>query len=235
MNVLVLTEALDAGREVAKGFATHESLHAANRLADYLNAVPHGRTVRLACANSSTTRRANSSLARLPDRWILRQGVAFVNKRCRLNLDVITADRVGAMQFIEIVKHFRVALANRQQVMIAAQEDAAGNLSTSAKRALLSVGAGTEEAAALGAHRRSSFAMIGRKGAKPGSVPQVSYRWMCQLYRPQRPSQCIIQGVGFLRVDHEALMYRKTRGVGHNLGLFLAPPISAPYVLVWRT
>lgn len=49
MNVLVLTEALDAGKEVAKGFATHESLHAANRFADYLNAVPHGRTVRLEC------------------------------------------------------------------------------------------------------------------------------------------------------------------------------------------
>lgn len=55
MNVLVLTEALDAGDEVAKGFATHESLHAANRLADYLNSVPHGRTVRLCwCANSYT-------------------------------------------------------------------------------------------------------------------------------------------------------------------------------------
>lgn len=60
-------------------------------------------------------------------------------------------------------------------MLIAAQEDAAGNLSNSARRALLSVGAGTEEVAALGAHRRSSFAMIGRKGAKPGSVPQVSY------------------------------------------------------------
>lgn len=58
-------------------------------------------------------------------------------------------------------------------MLIAAQEDAAGNLSNSAKRALLSIGAGTEEVAALGTHRRSSFAIIGRKGAKPGSVPQV--------------------------------------------------------------
>ncbi|CAM9143892.1 unnamed protein product [Scytosiphon promiscuus] len=102
INVLVLTENLDTGKEFAKGFATHESLHAANRLADYLNSVPYGRTV-----------------------------------------------------------------------LITAQDDAAGNLSNSARRALLSVGAGTEEVAALGTHRRSSFAMIGRKGAKPGSVPQV--------------------------------------------------------------
>lgn len=47
VNVLVLTEALDADGEVAKGFATHDSFHAANRLADYLNAVPEGRTVSL--------------------------------------------------------------------------------------------------------------------------------------------------------------------------------------------
>lgn len=46
MNVLVLTESLNAGREVAEGFSTQESLHSANRLADYLNAVPQGRTVR---------------------------------------------------------------------------------------------------------------------------------------------------------------------------------------------
>lgn len=58
-------------------------------------------------------------------------------------------------------------------MLIAAQEDAAGNLGNSARRALLSVGAGASEVAALGTHRRSSFAMIGRKGAKPGSVPQV--------------------------------------------------------------
>lgn len=102
VNVLVLTETLDAGGDDARGFATHESLHAANRLADYLNAVPQGRTV-----------------------------------------------------------------------LVAAQEDAAGNLSNSARKALLSVGAGAEEVAALGTHRRSSFAMIGRKGAAPGSVPQV--------------------------------------------------------------
>lgn len=102
VNVLVLTETLDAGGDDARGFATHESLHAANRLADYLNAVPQGRTV-----------------------------------------------------------------------LIAVQEDAAGNLSNSARKALLSVGAGVEEVAALGTHRRSSFAMIGRKGAKPGSVPQA--------------------------------------------------------------
>lgn len=47
VNVLVLTEALDADGEVAKGFATHDSFDAANRLADYLNAVPKGRTVSL--------------------------------------------------------------------------------------------------------------------------------------------------------------------------------------------
>lgn len=49
INVLVLTETLDAGDELAKGFATHESLHAANRLADYLNSLPYGRTVRIPC------------------------------------------------------------------------------------------------------------------------------------------------------------------------------------------
>lgn len=46
MNVLVLTETLDAGGQVATAFATHESVHASNRLADYLNNVPQGRTVR---------------------------------------------------------------------------------------------------------------------------------------------------------------------------------------------
>lgn len=46
MNVLVLTETLDAGGQVATAFATHESVHASNRLADYLNNVPRGRTVR---------------------------------------------------------------------------------------------------------------------------------------------------------------------------------------------
>lgn len=45
VNVLVLTDALDAGGEIAKGFATHQSIHAANGLADYLSTVPHGRTV----------------------------------------------------------------------------------------------------------------------------------------------------------------------------------------------
>lgn len=60
-------------------------------------------------------------------------------------------------------------------MLIAAQDDATGNLNANAKRALVSVGAGKDEVAALAANRRSSFAMIGRKGAKPGSVPQVSY------------------------------------------------------------
>lgn len=60
-----------------------------------------------------------------------------------------------------------------RQVMIAVQDDAAGNLTNSAKRALLSVGAGRDEVAALGLHKHASFAMIGRKGATPGSVPQV--------------------------------------------------------------
>lgn len=57
--------------------------------------------------------------------------------------------------------------------MIAVQDDAAGNLTNSAKRALLSLGTGHDEVSALGVHKRSSFALIGRKGAKPGSVPQV--------------------------------------------------------------
>lgn len=59
------------------------------------------------------------------------------------------------------------------KVMIAVQENATGNFSYSVKRALMSVGAGMEEVVALEVHTRSSFAMIGRKGAKPGSVPQV--------------------------------------------------------------
>lgn len=63
----------------------------------------------------------------------------------------------------------------QHQVLIAVQEDSSGSLGNSAKRALLSMGAGTEEIAALGMHKRSSFAMIGRRGASPGSVPQVSH------------------------------------------------------------
>lgn len=46
MNVLVLSEDLDSAGEISKGFALQESQHAANRLADYLNHVPTGRTVR---------------------------------------------------------------------------------------------------------------------------------------------------------------------------------------------
>lgn len=46
VNVLVLTEALDAEGQAAKGFDIRESLHATNHLADYINAVPQGRTVR---------------------------------------------------------------------------------------------------------------------------------------------------------------------------------------------
>lgn len=49
MNVLVLSEDLDSAGEISKGFALQESPHAANRLADYLNDVPTGRTVRLTC------------------------------------------------------------------------------------------------------------------------------------------------------------------------------------------
>lgn len=45
VNVLVLTENLGAGGEIAKGFHTQESRHAGHLLADYLHAVPHGRTV----------------------------------------------------------------------------------------------------------------------------------------------------------------------------------------------
>lgn len=46
VNVLVLSESLDVGGEAAKSFALQESRHAANQLADYLNDVPVGRTVR---------------------------------------------------------------------------------------------------------------------------------------------------------------------------------------------
>ena len=46
VNVLVLTEMLDAGGQMAKGFDIRESLDATNRLADYINAVAQGRTVR---------------------------------------------------------------------------------------------------------------------------------------------------------------------------------------------
>ena len=156
VNVLVLTETLDAGGDDAKGFATHESLHAANRLADYLNAVPQGRTV-----------------------------------------------------------------------LIAVQEDAAGNLSNSARKALLSVGAGTEEVVALGTHRRSSFAMVGRKGAKPGSVPQVLRlpKKGCATIRQRLPApkvpMCVdvsketLHGLVELVLQHESvLLQTKQRSQG---------------------
>lgn len=45
VNVLVLSDGLDAAGEIAKEFALQESQHAANRLADYLNHIPMGRTV----------------------------------------------------------------------------------------------------------------------------------------------------------------------------------------------
>lgn len=152
VNVLVLTETLDAGGDDAKGFATHESLHAANRLADYLNAVPQGRTV-----------------------------------------------------------------------LIAVQEDAAGNLSNSARKALLSVGAGAEEVAALGTHRRSSFAMVGRKGAKPGSVPQVLRlpKKGCATIRQRLPApklpMCVdvsketLHGLVELVLQHESVLLQTRR------------------------
>lgn len=59
--------------------------------------------------------------------------------------------------------------------MIAVKEDVSGNInqSNAVKQAFMSLGAGKEEVDLLGLHRRSSFAMIGRKGAQPGSVPQV--------------------------------------------------------------
>lgn len=152
VNVLVLTETLDAGGEDAKGFATHESLHAANRLADYLNDVPQGRTV-----------------------------------------------------------------------LIAVQEDAAGNLSNSARKALLSIGAGAEEVAALGTHRRSSFAMVGRKGAKPGSVPQVLRlpKKGCATIRQRLPApkvpMCVdvsketLHGLVELVLQHESVLLQQTQ------------------------
>lgn len=65
------------------------------------------------------------------------------------------------------------AMLSVAQVMIAVQDDAAGNLTNAAKRALSSVGAGHDEVNALAIRKRSSFALIGRKGATPGSVPQV--------------------------------------------------------------
>lgn len=45
MHVLVLAETLDAEGKVSKAFPTHESSHAASGLAEYLDAVPQGRTV----------------------------------------------------------------------------------------------------------------------------------------------------------------------------------------------
>lgn len=45
MHVLVLAETLDAEGKVSKAFATHESSHAAIGLAEYVDAVPRGRTV----------------------------------------------------------------------------------------------------------------------------------------------------------------------------------------------
>lgn len=45
VNVLVLTEGLEARGDLAKGFAIHQSGGASDRLADFLGSVPQGRTV----------------------------------------------------------------------------------------------------------------------------------------------------------------------------------------------
>ena len=57
------------------------------------------------------------------------------------------------------------------QMLVAGSEGFSKNLNVAAKKALVSLGAGNEEVTALG--ERNVFVMIGRKGAKPGSVPQV--------------------------------------------------------------
>lgn len=45
INVLVLSEGLEASSEMTKVFPVHEFKTAANRLSDYLNAIPQGHTV----------------------------------------------------------------------------------------------------------------------------------------------------------------------------------------------
>lgn len=57
------------------------------------------------------------------------------------------------------------------QVLVAGSEGFSKNLTVAAKRALVSLGAGNDEVTTLS--ERNVFVMIGRKGAKPGSVPQV--------------------------------------------------------------
>ncbi|CAM9550588.1 unnamed protein product, partial [Discosporangium mesarthrocarpum] len=60
-----------------------------------------------------------------------------------------------------------------ETVMVAVQDDCAGHLTNMAKRALVSLGASWENVNSLAARKHCSFAMIGRKGAQPGTVPQV--------------------------------------------------------------
>lgn len=62
-------------------------------------------------------------------------------------------------------------LPSLYQVLIAGSEGFSKNLNVAAKRALVSLGAVNKEVTTLG--ERNVFVMIGRKGAKPGSVPQV--------------------------------------------------------------
>ncbi|CAM9148425.1 unnamed protein product, partial [Sphacelaria rigidula] len=104
--------------------------------------------------------------------------------------------------------------------MIAVQDDAAGYLTNSAKRALLSLGAGRDEVAALGMHKQASFALIGRKGAAPGSVPQVlrMTRKGCATIRQRLPppkvpmcvdvSQGAIDSLVTLILQHEFVLLR---------------------------
>ena len=58
-------------------------------------------------------------------------------------------------------------------MLVACPENFSKNLNVAAKKALVSVGAGSEDIAKLA--DRSVLVIIGRKGAKPGSVPQVYF------------------------------------------------------------
>lgn len=87
--------------------------------------------------------------------------------------------------------------------MIAVQEDASGNInhSNAVKQAFMSLGAGREEVDLLGSHRCSSFAMIGRKGAKSGSVPQVRCcPFNCLKYLSMEAVRFVCEAITFSRL-----------------------------------
>lgn len=85
--------------------------------------------------------------------------------------------------------------------MIAVHENAGGNLTDSTKRALMSVGAGRGDIAVLGSKENVSFAMIGRKGAQSGSVPQVWYMLGFKNALPVRTQKNKSNGVTFFYIN----------------------------------